>query len=51
MLASLRSVLNPKSTRPDPELDASGYKLAAMELEIKSITLDMVKKRVVEGSD
>ena len=46
MLASLRAVLDEKYTAPDPELDVSDAVIASMELGIRSVSWEMVKKEL-----
>ena len=38
-------------TMPDPELDVSGCLLASMELGIKSVSWDMVKKEITKDME
>ena len=46
ILASLRTVLDKKHTAPDPELDVSDAVIASMELGIRSVSWEMVKKEL-----
>ena len=46
ILASLRTVLDKKYIAPDPELDVSDVVIASMELGIRSVSWEMVKREL-----
>ena len=48
MMSALRLAAEPKYTKPDPDFDVSNAVLASMELGVRSITWDMVKKVLVK---
>ena len=48
MLAALRTVVERKYSAPDPELDVSDVVIASMELGIRSVSWEVVKKGTTE---
>ena len=48
MMSALRLAAEPKHKKPDLDIDVSNAVLASMELGVRSITWDMVKKKFVK---
>ena len=51
VLDAVRAGMSPEQTMPDPDLEVLGRLLASMELRIKSVSWDMVKRELTNSRE